>query len=542
MNNWLQAMKQWSQWLLGEAPLPDGRSKAMLAGTVAAAAVIAVGVPAAIPSSPSATAAPQSTPSAAADASSSSFTVPSTTPVSTTPPVIAPANSTATVPPSSSVAFDPFVKRKGQGGGKQKVNNSWVNKGTASPASAPVDDPGAASSTIPALNDKWGIAPSAPAPQAPRLPIRPVVIAAPLFSIDSVKVLVAPVTPPLAPMVTGAAAFVDSALVTWQAPADTTASGYDVFVGFAPGMEFPIPLNGSAPVVGNSYLVTGLTAGQTYYFTVRGRTGLLASSASNEVSAIPFDSYTPIGHLIGPVISMASTADGSGYWLTTSTGAVSAHGWATDLGSTASEQLAAPIVKIVADPKGVGYWEVAADGGVFAYGSATFEGAASTEKLNSPIVDMVPTSDGKGYWQVAADGGVFAYGDAVFAGSLAGTTSAKPTIGIAADPTTGGYWLVSADGTVTGFNAPDLGPKADELPIAPVVAIAATKDGMGFWEVTRGGSVYAFGDAVFQGPIAPLAPAAPVSSLTADPATGGYWLLSVDGGVYAYGAPFYGAG
>ena len=59
MNSWLQAMKQWTQWLMGDAPLPDGRSKAMLAGTVAAAAVVAVGLPAAIPSSPSANAAPK---------------------------------------------------------------------------------------------------------------------------------------------------------------------------------------------------------------------------------------------------------------------------------------------------------------------------------------------------------------------------------------------------------------------------------------------------------------------------------------------------
>ena len=39
MNSWLEAMKQWTQWLMGDAPLPDGRSKAVLAGTVAAAAV-----------------------------------------------------------------------------------------------------------------------------------------------------------------------------------------------------------------------------------------------------------------------------------------------------------------------------------------------------------------------------------------------------------------------------------------------------------------------------------------------------------------------
>ena len=355
--------------------------------------------------------------------------------------------------------------------------------------------------------------------------------------------LIAPATPPPAPLVTGAAAFVASALVTWKAPSGSTAAGFDVFVGLAPGMEFPIPLNGANPVAGSSYLATGLTAGRTYYFTVRGRTGATSSSVSNEVSAIPFDAYTPVGHLVGPVISMASTADGTGYWLATATGALSAHGSATDLGSTAGLTLAAPIAKIVADPKGAGYWEVAADGGVFAYGAAQFEGAASSGSLNSQIVDMVPTATGAGYWEVAADGGVFAYGDAVFAGSLGSTTHVQPIIGMAADTATGGYWLVSADGTVTGFNAPDIGPLPTELPVAPVVAMASTNDGKGFWEVTRTGAVYAYGDAVYSGPSAPLDPASPVSSITADPsATGGYWLVSVDGGIFAYGSAFYGAG
>ena len=207
---------------------------------------------------------------------------------------------------------------------------------------------------------------------------------------DPVDTLVAPATPPPAPLATGAQAFVDSALVTWKPPAGTTATGYDVYVGLSPGMEYPVPLNGANPVVGDSYLVTGLTPGRIYYFTVRGRVAGASSSASNEVSAIPFNAYTPVGTLVGPVISMASTADGTGYWLATASGAISTHGSATDLGSTAGLTLAAPIVKIVADPKADGYWEVAADGGVFAYGDAPFEGAASSLPLVSPSSTWSP--------------------------------------------------------------------------------------------------------------------------------------------------------
>ena len=132
-------------------------------------------------------------------------------------------------------------------------------------------------------------------------------------------------------------------------------------------------------MVGNSYLVTGLTAGRTYYFTVRGPDGRrLLGRLQRGVGRSRSTPTRRSARLIGPVISMASTADGTGYWLATATGAVSAHGSATDLGNTASLTLAAPIVKIVADPKGDGYWEVAADGGVFAYGTAHFEGAAAS--------------------------------------------------------------------------------------------------------------------------------------------------------------------
>ena len=161
-------------------------------------------------------------------------------------------------------------------------------------------------------------------------------------------------TPPPAPLATGAVALADSALVTWKQHAGSTATGYDVFVGTAPGQELPAPAQRRHPVVGNSYLATGLTAGQTYYFTVRSRVAAASSTPSNEVSTVPFATFTPLGHLVGPVISMASTADGTGYWLATASGAVSAHGSAADLGSTAALTLAAPVVQIVGDPTGDG--------------------------------------------------------------------------------------------------------------------------------------------------------------------------------------------
>ncbi len=455
MNSWLQSMKQWTQWLMGEAPLPDGRSKAMLAGTVASVAVIAVGVPAVIPSTSAANAAAKQSASAGQDTSSSQYTVPPTSSTVASSSVIAAGSTTASTVSPYYVQPDPLAKAiRASRAAKHHRASSVPTGATTAPAAAPLV--AAPAPVVPA-------APAAPpAPTAkvaavtPTAPVTPTVAApapTPLIPIDPIPALVAPVTPPAAPLVTSAQSFVASALVTWEAPVGSTATGYDVFVGLAPGMEFPVPLNGADPVVGNSYLATGLTPGHTYYFTVRGRTGATSSAVSNEVSAIPFDIYTPVGHLIGPVISMASTADGTGYWLTTATGAVSPHGTATDLGSPAGIVLAAPIQKIVADPKGDGYWEVAADGGVFAYGAAAFEGAASSLQLNSPIVDLVPTADGNGYWEVASDGGVFAYGDAVFAGSL----------GSAPRPRRRSAWRSTVRRAATGWWRPT-GPSPGSMP------------------------------------------------------------------------------
>ena len=73
-----------------------------------------------------------------------------------------------------------------------------------------------------------------------------------------------------------------------------------------------------------------------------------------------------------------------------------------------------PMVGMAATPTGGGYWEVAADGGVFAYGNAQYWGSMGGKTLNSPIVGMAATPTAGGYWLVAADGGIFAFGNAKF--------------------------------------------------------------------------------------------------------------------------------
>src|SRR6185437_2433962 len=100
-------------------------------------------------------------------------------------------------------------------------------------------------------------------------------------------------------------------------------------------------------------------------------------------------------------------------------------------GSMAGQALNQPIVGMASTPDGGGYWLVAADGGIFAFGDAAFYGSMGGLPLNQPIVGMAATPDGRGYWLVAADGGLFAFGDAAFHGSMGGQPLNQPVVGLA---------------------------------------------------------------------------------------------------------------
>jgi len=89
--------------------------------------------------------------------------------------------------------------------------------------------------------------------------------------------------------------------------------------------------------------------------------------------------------------------------------------------------LAQPIVALAPTPSGHGYWFVASDGGIFAYGDAPFLGSTGAITLNEPIVGMAATADGRGYWLVASDGGVFTFGDVPYLGSGGGSPGSSIT-------------------------------------------------------------------------------------------------------------------
>ena len=135
-------------------------------------------------------------------------------------------------------------------------------------------------------------------------------------------------------------------------------------------------------------------------------------------------------HLAKPVIGMASTPDGGGYWLVASDGGVFAFGDAQYYGSTGG---IAPGQARGGHgghaPGGRLHWLVASDGGVFTFGNAQFFGSTGSVRLTKPIVAIVPGPGSGGYRLVASDGGVFTFGDAAFSGSMGGTPLAAPVVG-----------------------------------------------------------------------------------------------------------------
>ena len=155
-----------------------------------------------------------------------------------------------------------------------------------------------------------------------------------------------------------------------------------------------------------------------------------------------------------PIVGIAATPDGGGYYLVASDGGIFTFGDAVFQGSTGGIDLNRPIVGMTVDPATGGYWLVATDGGIFAY-NAPFLGSTGSIALNKPVVGMARQADGSGYWLVATDGGIFAYG-VPFWGSTGSIHLNQPVVGMASDGATSGYWLVASDGGIFAYNAPVL--------------------------------------------------------------------------------------
>ena len=163
-------------------------------------------------------------------------------------------------------------------------------------------------------------------------------------------------------------------------------------------------------------------------------------------------------------------------------------------------RLNAPIVGMAATPSGDGYWLVASDGGVFSYGDASFYGSTGGMRLNAPVVGMAATPSGHGYWLVASDGGIFSYGDASFYGSTGSIRLNQPMVGMAATPsgTATGSWPPTAASSATATR-PFYGSTGSIRLNQPIDGMAPGPGGDGYWLVAADGGIFNFGSATFDG-------------------------------------------
>jgi hypothetical protein len=221
------------------------------------------------------------------------------------------------------------------------------------------------------------------------------------------------------------------------------------------------------------------------------------------------------------------------YRLAGGSGEVYSFGSASPLPNVASP---APVVGIASTKSGAGYWTVAANGAVFAFGDARFHGSMAGAGLNSPIVGMAATPDGGGYWLLGRDGGIFSFGNARFFGSTGSVRLNQPVVGMTASPSGNGYWFVAADGGIFAFGDARFQGSTGSIKLnQPVVGMAATPTGSGYWLVARDGGIFAFGDAKFQGSTGGIRLNQPVVGMAPTPTNNGYWFVAADGGIFGFG-------
>lgn len=104
--------------------------------------------------------------------------------------------------------------------------------------------------------------------------------------------------------------------------------------------------------------------------------------------------------------------------------AVFGAGNAVEYGSLETTPAVDPVVGIASTPDGKGYWEVTRDGDVARFGDAGSYGDLPDLHVKvDDIVAIAPTSNGKGYWLIGADGGEFALVMPVITGVFPAFTS-----------------------------------------------------------------------------------------------------------------------
>jgi fibronectin type 3 domain-containing protein len=382
--------------------------------------------------------------------------------------------------------------------------------------------------------------------------------------------------------------------LSWTAPAGPGAAptGYNLYQGTRPGQMSSTPVNGTTPLTGTSFTVTGLAAGTKYYFEVTALNpggegapsaqasatttgppsapaGLAASAANDQVS---LSWSPPVSNGGSPITSynvyMSTSSASRGAQLAdvtatnyTATGLVNGIKYyfrvtaVNDLGEgPASAQvpvvagLAAPPPPPPIAPPGA---PTALMAGV-ASAQVSLKWTGPTSTGGSPVtaynvyVSTVPGAGGAkiasvkatNYTATGLTNGTTYYFD-VTAVNVAGESAASTQVS-ATPVAPPGYRLVAANGEVTSFG--QLSTYQVAPPGSAVVGVASTPDGYGYWLALKGGGVRAAGDAHLYGSMAKAHLNSPIVGIAATPDGQGYWLVEAGGAVFGFGnAQHYGS-
>ncbi len=243
-------------------------------------------------------------------------------------------------------------------------------------------------------------------------------------------------------------------------------------------------------------------------------------------------------------VNLYVPGSGGGYWLSAAQGGVFSGGNARGYGSINTSAATDPVVGIASTPDGHGYWEVTRNGSVAHFGdAANYNDLPGLHKVVNDIVAIAPTSNGKGYWLVGADGGEFAFGDAGFHGSLPGIHKHVDDVaGMVATPNGDGYILVGNDGGVFVFGGSFHGslPGIHKV-VHDIVGILPTGAETGYVLVGADGGAFVFGTGSgFYGSLPGRdITESDIVGIALSPDQKGYWMAGADGTVYNFGDASY---
>jgi|GEM_PF-4684673 len=410
----------------------------------------------------------------------------------------------------------------------------------------------------------------------------------------TVDVLAGQVTRPAAPSGVSATAGDTAALVRWNAPA---SNGGSAIVGSR------VSVNGANPVLvagaSTSQLITGLTNGVSYTFTVEVQNSVGWSPVSTASAAIvpaagaakptlprnvtaiahdrsvdlswdapASDGGAPIttygvwsqpGHVLRTAVDGSTTHvtvsgldNGTTYTFEVAAGNALNHGDAASSNTVVPFGVPDPPLNVVATPHD---------------GSASVTWSAPASDRGSPItgytivpstpgvnpIEVGPTTtsyllvgvpNGTGISFTIAAKNAFGTGTGTISNSVVPTNPNQPNVVVKPEAITRvGYWMLDASGGVYAFGDAKTKGDARSTGSGTRTHLEPTPSGNGYWIIDATGTVTALGDAHTLGNAgrAGWATDERATSLSATPSGNGYWIFTNKGRVQAFGdATYYG--